>query len=58
MRILRGDAFLCVDQQQRHIGAVDGAHTAQHAVLLDALLHRPRRRMPAVSISVMGCPRR
>ena len=36
MQVLGGDALHGVDEQEGDVGAVDGAHAAQDAVLLDA----------------------
>src|SRR5262249_10940025 len=38
LRVLGGPTFFRIDQQQRHIGALDRAHGPQHAVLLDPAL--------------------
>ena len=37
--ILLGDAHGGVDDEQRHVGAVDGAQAADHGVVLDVLVH-------------------
>jgi len=42
VRILRGDAFRCVNQQERHIRALNRFERAQHAILFDANLNVPR----------------
>ena len=37
--VLLGDAHGGVDDEQRHVGAVDGAQAADHGVVLDVLVH-------------------
>ncbi len=37
--ILLGDTHGGVDDEQRHVGAVDGAQAANHGVVLDVLVH-------------------
>lgn len=37
--VLLGDAYGGVDDEQRHVGAVDGTQAADHGVVLDVLVH-------------------